>query len=228
MIDHNGGKMKKLIFTVIILMYLFLAVPSFAFQDGDFQLWNTESVDAKINDRLKFNAEEEFRFGDNVSELYYTHTDGGFVLKAADALDLGVNYRLIYEKNSAGKWKLENRPHVNATLKWSLYDFKFSDRSRIELRIRDGKDDDWRYRNKLTLKYPWKWTRLEIQPYTADEIFVDFQSGNLTRNRLYNGLSFKLFEHLKGDLFYLWQISRSDKAKWTGYNVLGIKLKVVF
>ncbi|MDP8299651.1 MAG: DUF2490 domain-containing protein, partial [Candidatus Tantalella remota] len=201
---------------------------AFAFQYGDFQIWNTDKVDAKINDRLKFKAEQELRFGNNVSEFYYTHTDGGFAFKAADALYFGVNYRLIYEKNSNGKWKLENRPHVNATLKWKLYGFKFSDRNRMELRIRDGKDDVWRYRNELTVKYPWKWTKMEIQPYTADEIFVDLHSGNLSRNRIYNGFTFKLFEHLKGDLFYLWQISRSDKAKWTAYNVLGIELKVVF
>jgi hypothetical protein len=201
-------------------------LPALAFENGDFQLWNTESVEGKLDDRLKVKVEQELRFGDNISELYYTHTDGGFTYNVTEGLDLGLNYRQVFEKKN-GEWKEEARPHANATVKWSWQDLKFSNRGRLELRCPEDKSDVWRYRNKLTVSFPWKWTDYDIQPYVADEIFVDFHGDKLNRNRLYVGVKMKLIEHLKADLFYLWQASESSN-KWTHYNVIGVKLGLVF
>ena len=219
--------MKKWIFAgVCIYLYAAAVVPVFAYDDGDLQVWNTGIVEGKLNDRLKVKVEEELRFGDDVSELYYTHTDGGFTYNVTGGLDLGMNYRQVYEKKN-GEWKEENRPHANGTVKWHWYGIGFSDRNRIELRIPEGKDDEWRYRNKLTAAFPVKWARLDMEPYAADEIFVDLHGNKFNRNRLYAGFKIKLLEHLKSDVFYLWQASEK-KNKWTSYNVIGIKVKAVF
>ena len=207
-------------------LYLALTLSVSAFSDGDLQLWNTDSIEAKITKNLKVKVEEELRFGDNISEIYYTHIDGGFAYNVTEGLALGVNYRQVCEKKK-GKWKEENRPHVNGTLKWRWQDIKFSDRSRLELRIPEDKSDKWRYRNKLTVTFPWKWTQFDIQPYVADEIFIDFHGEKLNRNRLYGGIKMKLIEHLKAELFYLWQSSEDDDD-WIDWNVIGIKAKLVF
>lgn len=219
---------KTFIFGIALLLSLIYVSCAFAFESGDWQLWNTESVEAKLSKRWKVKVEEELRFGDNLSEIYYMHTDGGLTLKVTDGLDLGINYRQIYEKKESSKWEDENRPHANAIFSWLWKNFKFTDGNRLEYRIRDGKSDAWRYRNKLTVKAPWKWTSLEAQPYLADEIFVDFYGEKLNRNRLYAGIESKLFEHLKADIFYLWQTSKKKPDKWTDYNILGIKIKAVF
>ena len=220
--------MKKIVIgCMFLLVCVCFSSNAFAFKNGDFQLWNTESVDVKLNKAWKASAEEELRFGNDLSELYYTHTDGGLTYKVTDGLVFGLNYRLIYEKDGS-KWKPENRPHGNIIVDWKWQDLQFNDRSRFELRIRDGKDDKWRYRNKLTVKFPWKWTDFEIQPYIADEIFVDFHGTRLNRNRAYVGIGAKLVENLKLDIFYLWQTSKESPDKWANYNVLGIKVKAVF
>ncbi|MBU4140893.1 MAG: DUF2490 domain-containing protein, partial [Candidatus Omnitrophica bacterium] len=129
------------------------------------------------------------------------------------------------EKNS--DWKYENRPHLNATVKLKLGDFKLSNRGRFEYRNREGADTLWRYRNKFTIKFPFKLTQLEIQPYVADEIFVDFDKEELNRNRLYAGFSLKLLKNLKGEIYYLRQSSKKS-GRWTDYNVLGTKVKLSF
>ena len=227
MSPNSGGRMKKTAkFTLSVCLLLSTSLPAFAFDDGDFQIWDTESVEVKLNDSLKVKIEEELRFGDDISELYYTHTDGGFTYNAAKGFDLGMNYRQVYEKKK-GEWKYENRPHANATLKWNWQDFKFSDRSRLELRSPEDKSTSWRYRNKLTIKLPWKWTDFDIQLYIADEFFIDFHGEKFNRNRIYAGFAFKLTKNFKADLFYLWQTSESDDD-WTDYNVIGVKLKAVF
>ena len=57
---------------------------------------------------------------------------------------------------------------------------------------------------------------------------MDFDGEKLNKNRLYAGLGAKLFEHLKLELYYLWQTSKKKPSKWIDYNVLGIKAKLIF
>ncbi|MBU2541658.1 MAG: DUF2490 domain-containing protein [Candidatus Omnitrophica bacterium] len=208
-------------------LVLFAYKLCFAFDDGDFQYWNTESASWKINDDWKGQFEVEFRYGDDASNFYYQHSDLGFVYSGVvEWLDLGINYRQAFEEKSS-IWRYENIPHFNATVKWKLLDFSLSNRARLEYKNREEADNYWRYRNKFTLKVPIKLTRLELEPYIADEIFYDFDKETLNRNRLYTGFNLKLFTNLKTDIFYLWQSSEKND-EWDDYHVLGTKLKFSF
>jgi len=211
---------------MLIGFMLMLAGRVYAYDDGDFQVWHTENQEFKVNKESKVTLEEEFRWGDDASEFYYQHYDAGFVYSLNKHLDLGVNYRQVYEKKN-GKFKEENRPHLNAILKYDFYGFRLDDRSRIEYRHFDYQADSWRYRNKFTIKFPWKFTKLEIQPYLADEIFLDFQNKAFSRNRFYSGFGMNFTKNLKGEIYYLLQSSRSGN-NWVDANVLGTKLKLLF
>lgn len=197
-----------------------------AYDDGDFQVWHTENQEFKINKDAKITLEEEFRWGDDAGEFYYQHYDAGFLYSANKHLELGINYRQVYEKKGSG-FKEENRPHLNAILKYELAGFQLDDRSRLEYRHFDWRQDYWRYRNKLSVKFPWKFTRLKIQPYLADEIFLPLNGINLERNRFYCGFGFSISKNIKGDIYYLLQSSKKSGA-WTDANVLGTKIKIVF
>ncbi|MDP3787143.1 MAG: DUF2490 domain-containing protein [Candidatus Omnitrophota bacterium] len=207
---------------------LVLAVSAmvYAYDDGDFQVWHTENQEFKVNKGSKITLEEEFRWGDDASDFYYHHYDAGFVYSVNKNLDLGVNYRQVYEKKK-GDFKVENRPHINGTLKFDLSGFKLEDRNRFEYRHFDYQEDSWRYRNKFTLKFPWKFTKLNIQPYLSDEVFVDLNEGILNRNRFYSGFGFNLTKNLKADIYYLLQ-STKGSGRWADANVLGTKLKISF
>ncbi|MDD4910307.1 MAG: DUF2490 domain-containing protein [Candidatus Omnitrophica bacterium] len=217
--------MKKVIF-MITSMVLVLAVKVYAYDDGDFQIWHTENQEFKVNKESKITLEEEFRWGDDAGDFYYHHYDAGFIYSLNKHLDLGIAYRQAYEKKK-GKFKDENRPHLNAALKYELYGFKLDDRNRIEYRHFDYQADTWRYRNKFAVKFPWKLTKFEIQPYVADEIFVELDDGSLSRNRLYSGFGLAINGNIKSEVYYLLQSSRSS-GEWKDANVLGIKLKLVF
>lgn len=198
----------------------------FAYDDGDFQIWYTGSQEKKIDKDTKVALEEEFRFGDDANEFYYHHYDAGLVYSINKNLDLGLNYRQVYEKKK-GKFKEENRPYVNATLKQDFLGFKFEDRNRLQYRHFDYQSDCWQYRNKFTLKFPWKFTKIEIQPYLADEIFLGFQNKAFSHNRFYSGLGMSLAKNLKAEIYYLLQSSRSAD-KWVDANVSGTKVKLAF
>ena len=220
--------MRKItIIILLVCMGLIMALPAFASEDGEWQVWATQSMEVKFQDRIKIKIEEEERFGRDVRELSYHHTDGGIDYEVSDWLDVGINYRQVYELKRR-KWMEESRPHINGTLKYEWQGFKFKNRSRLEFRIRKGKKDMLRYRNKSTLTLPLE-LPLGIKPYIADEVFISSDGTNLNRNRLYAGLKTKVLDHLKAEFFYMWEASKVKKStKWIDYNVIGIKLGLAF
>ncbi len=228
--SHFQAKIIRIGFIAVLCLVMlssFINCPE-AFADSKFQYWNTEGAEWNFHKDLKATVEGEFRFRTGGLGFYYQHTDVGLVYSGIGKwLDLGVNYRSIFFKAPGEGWLNGNNLHMNATLKHKLFGFDLSTRSRFEYRGIESADDRWRYRNKFTVKLPWKLTRFEIRPYIADEIFVDFYKKQLNRNRLYGGVSIKIWKHLKGNIFYLWQASRS-KNNWNSQSIFGTKLKLVF
>jgi hypothetical protein len=168
------------------------------------------------------------RFGESGRRLYYQHYEPGFTYSGlAKWIDLGFNYRQVFERDSKGKWKREDQPNLNITLKGKMFGLDLSDRSRIEYRILEDRKDVWRYRNKLTVKLPFELTELKLQPYVADEIFVPLDDVDINTNRLYAGVPFKLTKNIGCDLYYLWQASKSNGG-WTNINVVGTAFKFSF
>ncbi|MEW6075662.1 MAG: DUF2490 domain-containing protein [Candidatus Omnitrophota bacterium] len=216
--------MRKYFFLMAGL--LLVAGSVYAYDDGDFQVWHTENQEFTIGKKSKMTLEEEFRFGDNADDFYYHHYDAGLVYSVHKNLAIGVNYRQVYEKKK-GDFKEENRPHVNAVLTYDLGGFRLDDRNRLEYRHFDYQADAWRYRNKLTVKLPWKFTKMQIQPYLADEVFLDLNNKAFNRNRLYSGFSMSLTKNLKAEVYYLLQTSRSGGG-WLDVNALGTKIKLLF
>ncbi|MCX5636108.1 MAG: hypothetical protein NTX52_00240, partial [Planctomycetota bacterium] len=69
--------------------------------DDNFEYWATTGAFFNINKDWGCTFEEELRFKDTGGELYYHHSDLGFVYKNfADRIDLGVNFRKVYKKDS--------------------------------------------------------------------------------------------------------------------------------
>jgi hypothetical protein len=192
-------------------------------------LWTTANASVGINEDWKCTFEQEFKFGDYAGELFYSHSDLGFVYQSlADWIDLGFNYRQVFaRKGSADDWKQENRPHLNFTLKGKLFDLNVSNRSRFEYRDIETRDDHWRYRNKFTVKLPFELTDFKLKPYVADEIFFPLNDDNINQNRVYAGFSFDVLENMKGEVFYVWVTGRTDDG-WIDVNALGTRLKFSF
>ncbi len=217
--------MRK-IFMVIGLV-VFLTAKAYAYDNGDFQVWNTDVEEFKVNDKTKVALEEEFRWGDNANEFFYQHYDLGLFYSLNKYLNIGGGYRQIYELKS-GNFKPEEAPYLTLTLFGDWKGFKFDDRSRMEYRHFSYQTDSWRYRNKFTLKLPWKFTKLEIQPYLSDEMLIVFGVINqFNENRFSSGLSFSLAKNFKAELYYMLR-SVKGRDTWIESNVLGTKLKIVF
>ena len=218
--------MRKFLSIISIILF-FSVVKSFAYEDGDVQFWNTDVEEIAISQDWKAVAEQEFRWGENVSEFFYQHYDLGLIYKINTHGNVGFGFRYILGK-SKGDWKVENAPYVTATVSGEREGFKIEDRSRLEYHQLDDQSDNGRYRNKLTVKLPWKFTRMGIQPFFSDEISIRFMKDDpFHQNRLSFGLSMNMTKNLKADLYYMLQSSKGS-AGWTDANIIGTKLKLSF
>ncbi len=212
---------------VLILCFAAVSFKAYAYDNGDFQIWHTEGQEVEIGKATKLTQEEEWRFGEDASEFFYQHYDWGVVYGFDKRLDIGFNYRQVYEKYKQ-KWREENRPHVNATVKLDLWKFRFEDRNRLEYRHFRYKDDFVRYRNRFMLKYPLDFKKIKIAPYVADEIFIASNATGFNENRFYSGLEFGLTKYVKADIYYMMRSIRGVGDKWSEANVLGTRLKISF
>ena len=212
---------------VVVFVAFFCQAASWGFSDGDFQWWNTLEFSTELSSQWKVTLEEETRLGGGAGTVYYQHSDIEFTWSGlADWIDLGFNFRQINEKDSEGTCRPEYRPHINLTFK-NLLGLDLSNRSRLEYRDRDTSEDVWRYRNETTYKFPFTLTAWNLKPYIADEIFIEEDSRNMSRNRFYAGFGFNITESIKGEVFYLLQSSRDD-GRWNDLNVLGTEIKFDF
>ncbi|MDD5347653.1 MAG: DUF2490 domain-containing protein [Candidatus Omnitrophica bacterium] len=216
----------KILQGVVLLCVLFQATVAWCWDDADFQFWHTQQQEFKLDSNSRLTLEEEFRWGDDASDFYYHHYDVGYLYGAGKHLDVGLAFRKIFEEKKR-VFKEENRPELNLIVKTEIAGWKIEDRNRFEQRFIESAKDYGRYRNKLTLKLPWKWTRFEIQPYVADEVFVDLDKTNLSRNRLYSGIQAAVTRSIKAEAYYLRQASKSA-GSWSDLNVLGLRCKVSF
>lgn len=220
--------MRKLKFLVIFFI-LATAGSAYAYQNGDFQFWNTDVEEFKINKNLKFALEEEFRWGDDAREFFYQHYDAGLFYTLNNYLNVSAGYRQIYELKNQ-KFKPENAPYATVTLSLNKDGGLLESRNRFEYRHFNYQTDSWRYRNKFTIKFPWKFTAVEIQPYVSDEVLMTFASGalnQLNQNRLASGVGFKVTKNVKAELYYM-LVDTKSSGRWTNANVLGTKLKIAF
>lgn len=226
-------KAFRLILACLGVFFFGFVNKALAYDNHDFQVWNTEFEELKIDKVSKIVFEQEFRFGNNASVLYYKHFDAGYIHDFNKYVGVGGGFRFINAKGKQNdKFRDESEPYLLIFLYNELAGFKFTDRSRFEYRYFDYQVSSWMYRNKLDIKFPWKFTRFQIQPYIADEAFVRFNGLDANQNRLYGGLGFVLTKNLKGELYYMWQTtknySKTTASYWTDINALGTKFKFAF
>lgn len=218
------SKFGRATFFIAVLFYSFQA-PAYATR-VDLQYWKIESISWKVADDWKLSLTEEIYFRDDASDYYHEHTELGLAYSGiAKWLDVGLHFRHALDESTKSIWKREEQPGFYATIKHTIKGFVVSDRNRLEYKIREDATDLWNYRNLLTIRAPWKWTSLEIQPYIAHETFVN---KTLSEIRSFAGFSFKMTKNVGADIFYMQKRNRQGGGHWVGINAVGTRLKLDF
>jgi hypothetical protein len=219
--------MKRFSVAVAVLALACLPVISSraAHIDRDQQMWFILFGDGKIGEQYTWRVEEELRITGETSELSYFHTDIGVTRTINEWFDVSLNFREISTDERNG-WEAEHRPHINGIFKWALGDWMITDRNRFEYRIRKDKDDEWRYRNKISIYAP-AFTEKKIRPFVAQEFFIPMEEMDLYEMRTFIGITSKLSELFTGQIAYMLG-SEKPRHDWVYTDVFHVTLGMNF
>jgi len=181
--------------------------------DGDWQFWTHERANFKITDTITGTVGAMYRFGDDMSELWYQHYDAGVSFKVAKWLSICPSYRLKmvdagYFKGFTGDdWINIHNPSLNFILTHKLGKVKLKNTCRFSYWNYDsefGRDDLLYYRNIFMAVGP-ALTKAKIKPYIQEDFFFNTDIGQVDRNRLSTGLFLGKWKVVTPKLYVMWQ-----------------------
>ena len=220
------------------LLALAAAFPARA--GSDWQTWLDQAVSKKLSEQTTVRVAQSFRYSFEEHRLATYYLEAGATWDARPWLALGLGYRQQYDRRD-GHWLEENRPFADATLRRKIHAVTISDRSRIEYRDRDGQEDIWRFRNKLTLQYNAWEPGFGLKPYVAAEAFVDESADLQERNRTRFALGLRTDpdRHLLRNVEARWAqalamdysvtVQRTKKDdEWTDEYIAGVQIGMNF
>lgn len=179
---------------------------------------------------IAYQLEEEVRVKGEAG-LYYEHTQLTATLKYNKYLQPFIGYKLEFEdKLNTSMWSSKQQALLGNTVnifnekKYGKLDF----RTQFEYAFIGTGGNDFRTRERLKYNTPWKFTKLEINPFIYDEVFFDLYHGHgFNNNRAGAGVDFKIYKNLNGSLFYYLNSSKKND-NWIDSNIVALQAKVNF
>ena len=210
----------------------------------------------KLDDNWEAKVETEAKFRDNMSEYYDFEAMPWLACRFTDWFKLGIGWRELYSRNntiisklqpskttpspapaayqkvSDHYWCVEQRPLVDFMFTMKPGPVTVEERLRVEYRDIEDREAFIRFRNRLRLRPPWKWTKADIQPWVAWEGYYEnaprlAQSDRLNRHRFFLGLGAKLTPRLKtGCYYYREAVLKNDR--WDDNNEIGFEITAAY
>ncbi len=197
-------------------------------QNGDFQIWASESNRIPFTSVSDLKGVAEFRFGDDASSLFFKYYQLQLIYKRIVWMHIAPGYRQVFTRmtKKSSKWESMYVPLVDLSLHGCLGGWKISNRTRLLYSIGDTVPDFLVYRNRLRLVTPWRLTRFCFTPYIDDEVFF-IEDKSFNQNRFTMGFILPLGGNLSGKLFYRLRHLKLG-SDWSHQNILGIGLDFTF
>jgi Protein of unknown function (DUF2490) len=191
-------------FTVALLAFAtLLPVASYASDPGErTELWNELKITAKWTDQVDLIIAGALRFEDNFSVLNRRSLQLGLNLRPMPWLTVTPNYQYIAHDPADDVRTHEHRPGLLTAVRIPIERAEVTLSTGIEYRIRENKENSWRLRPKLKVKYslgPDRWT---LGAYVAEEPFYDSSANEFVRNRFFVGIEKRLAMNWNADLYY--------------------------
>ncbi|MEZ5347133.1 MAG: DUF2490 domain-containing protein [Pyrinomonadaceae bacterium] len=227
--------MRKYLLLFTIVVSASICVYSQEPNEGDIQFWNETKVYFKSVSRTDSNGKKQkfispfvmgtLRVGQNVRHFVGERIGFGFDVQLNKHFKLTPSYYYIADQVVKNSKAFEHRLRIEITGEKKWDKISLSNRNRFERRIRHGRNDSTRYRNKTKVAFPIKNSNGGeiITPFIADEPFYDFAKKEWSRNELSAGIGKKLSKSASAEFFYMLQNNTGNTLKRV--NIFGVNLK---
>jgi hypothetical protein len=222
------GFPEKLILTssLIGLYCCLLAVSAYGV---DWQYWQGEAINKKINESVNLAVSYESRYQNSGKDWFTSLTIVNPMFKISKDISAGPIYYFIPTKQKDGSIKDENRYGFLANYNWTAGIFKLGYRLLYEYRdyqpLPGGYEN--RIRNRIQVTPDIHVAKQFLAPYFSYELFYSFTSNDFLQTRTCVGDTLTIYRGLTLNVQYL---LRQDKANnvWSGVNVFGTYLNYSF
>jgi Protein of unknown function (DUF2490) len=220
---------RAFIVTLAIVLNLCAAAASSAQTVADapregLQFWNETQVIMPTNERIDLMLFGVLRMGRNLARPVDERGGAGVALKTNKFLTITPTWLYVAQQPTATSKNIEHRLVFNATFKFPLGKFAFTDRNLIERRLRNGRDDFTMYRNRLQIDHPASLGSFKFRVFVADEVWYDSLQNAWTRNRASAGIIKQFSERFTAEFFYLRQ--NDGRARPGDAHVIGTLFKL--
>ncbi|MCC5832434.1 MAG: DUF2490 domain-containing protein [Chlamydiales bacterium] len=207
--------------TFILLLFSSCLLASSFNKENDLQLWAMQRFNLDLPSKSTFYYQTEFRWGDDISVLYLSYFQFGFLFELSKFLEIGPSYRQLSSLRRDHTRRVIHEPLFEITLKSKLREWRGENRVWILYRIPESDENEWIFRNRLRIFSPWKLGKLKFNPFIADEVFFGERRG-FFENRLTLGGRFTLAKPIQSDLFYM--LRHIQFPNWLPTHVVGTYL----
>ncbi|MBP9841912.1 MAG: DUF2490 domain-containing protein [Simkaniaceae bacterium] len=199
-------------------------------QNGDFQIWFHDSVIGKLNPNWGIQISQEFRFGNDATELYQQFNEVMLIYYGGPSVEISPGYKQLYSKEyqKKSKWVTFCIPQLDLKFIFQDRSWKLENRNRIEYVLASQKRNShlWVLRPLFNLDTPFYYKNRGIKFFLSDEFFWTEGRG-INQNRLKVGFKFQAGKHT---LFATSYLLRNLKRfhNWTHQNVLHLSIDFNF
>jgi hypothetical protein len=202
---------KKLIFFIVTLTTIFSQI---------------NHQDKIVVKRLVGLSTLTFDFDGRVNEtgFFHKHLDIGIHYPILSTWTLGLKYRTQY-RFKENKWNLEQRPQIEILKAIKNQKVKLQLRTRMDYRIREGKEDEMRNRSRIQFKAPKPFTFFQITPFISNEFFFAPKTWNYYVNWTAIGFDLPKTKIGKPTIFYKYVNTKID-GDWEPSYTFVFKLTI--
>jgi hypothetical protein len=223
------GKIRSLLSAIFFLLgFVFLsgfAQAQTPLPQDDEQFWSEAQLSGTlIKDKLDLTFWEFWRHGRGVSFPTDVRTGVGLTIKVNKHLTLQPTYLYLLQRPWPGVKNFSHRLVFDATTKFTLGKFTFTNRHRYEHQLRHGRRNNIDLRERLTIDHPVRVGDFEFKVFVSDEIFHSSIFNAVYRNRLAAGITKNIHPRLSADFYYLRQ--NDGRSRPGDLQVFGTVLRV--
>jgi hypothetical protein len=218
---------EKIIALLILLLSVALPVcaqSSDSDSRDDVQFWNETQIFLPLRDGTDLMFFGVLRQGRDLARPVDERGGVGLALKANKYLTIIPTWLYIAQQPTPTRKNIEHRLIFNATVKFALGKFAFTDRNLIERRLRHARSDFTMYRNRLQIDHPARLGAFNFRIFVADEVWYDALQGAWTRNRVSAGIIKQFSPRFAGEFFYLRQTD--GRARPGDLHVIGTLFRI--
>jgi len=185
----------------------------------DTQFWHETQIIFPMRDRVDLMLFGVLRMGRDLARPVDERGGAGVAFKTNKILTIIPTWLYVAQQPTATRKNIEHRLIFNATFKFPLGKFAFTDRNLVERRLRNGRDDFTMYRNRLQIDHPARIGSFKFRVFVADEVWYDSLQNLWVRNRASAGVIKQFSRRFAAEFFYLRQ--NDGRARPGDAHVIG-------